>query len=118
MRRPKFDAATVDGIPWFVPTRFHAAYLACLENPERFAAAEWSATVDWPLAEAAYVRAHEGGDDLCQFNTAGSGACGPYQLLPCADAYLTWPGQIAAAYAKFLDGGRGFERHWYRWWGR
>lgn len=104
-------------IPWFVPERMHVAYLQCLANPERYAAATWSATVDWPLADAAYIRSHEGGDDLCQFNTQGSGACGPYQLLPCADAYLTWPGQIAGAYAKFLDGGRSFYRHWLQWWG-
>lgn len=105
-------------IPWFVPARFHAAYLQCLANPERFDAAMWSSIVDWPQTEAAYVRSREGGDDLCQFNTAGSGACGPYQLLPCADAYLTWPGQIAAAHAKYVDGGRSFARHWYQWWGR
>lgn len=56
----------------------------------------------------------EGGNDLCQFNTQGSGACGPFQTLYCAG--LTPEEHYAAAYAKWLDGGGSFDRHWRNFW--
>ena len=103
-------------IPWYVPESHQVQYLYCLESPERFNRTDWILSKDWPRADAEYVADHEGGWDLCQFNTQGSGACGWFQILPCPQLGLTPEGQIAAAYNKWLDGGGSFERHWFRFW--
>lgn len=113
-------AAAIGGvhelIPWYVPGEYHEAYTACLEHPDRFNRTDWILSKDWPRADAEYVADHEGGWDLCQFNTQGSGACGWFQILPCPSDGLTPQGQISAAYNKWLDGGGSFERHWFRFW--
>lgn len=114
------------GIPWFVPPARTDDYLACLARPDRHSVSEmvWSRSLEagyeggWTYADAMYVVAHEGGDDLCQFNTQGSGACGPFQLLTCPADGLTPEGQLNGAFAKWVDGGRDFWRHWFQWWGR
>jgi len=103
-------------IPWYVPTPHYDSYLACLESPDRFNRTDWILSKDWSRTEAEYVADHEGGWDLCQFNTQGSGACGWFQILPCPQYGLTPQGQIEAAYNKWLDGGGSFERHWFRFW--
>ena len=103
-------------VPWYVPESHEAQYLTCLEHSDRFNRTDWILSKDWPRADAEYVADHEGGWDLCQFNTQGSGACGWFQILPCPPLGLTPEGQIAAAYAKWLDGGGSFERHWFRFW--
>jgi len=103
-------------IPWYVPESHYDSYLVCLELPDRFNRTDWILSKDWPRTDAEYVADHEGGWDLCQFNTQGTGACGWFQILPCPQLGLTPEGQIAAAYAKWLDGGGSFERHWFRFW--
>lgn len=103
-------------IPDYVPESHQAQYLICLEHPERFNRTDWIVSKDWPRPDAEYVADHEGGWDLCQFNTQGSGACGWFQILPCPQDGLTPEGQITAAYNKWLDGGGSFERHWFRFW--
>jgi hypothetical protein len=73
-----------------------------------------AAAYDWPMGEVEYVITHESGHNPFAVN-AFSGACGCMQLLPCqglGDSRTN----VAAGYAKWLDGGRSFERHWYRWW--
>jgi len=111
-------------IPWYVPESHHDAYLQCLDDPQRFNRTDWIATKDWPVDEATYIADHEGGWDLCQFNTGGSGACGWFQLLRCPPDGLKPEIQIAGAYAKYLDGARNypdrsaFWQHWYQWWER
>ncbi len=93
-----------------------AGYDACLVNPARFDRTTWILTKDWSREEAEYVADHEGGWDLCQLNTQGSGACGWFQLLPCPIDGLTPEGQIRGAYAKWLSCGGSFDCAWYRWW--
>lgn len=118
----KIPAGTVYGesahndVPWYVPLEWHGKYRECLSNPERFNLDYWIRSVNWNIDEAHYVARHEGGNDLCQFNTTGSGACGWFQLLTCPPAGLTPESQISNAYAKWIDGGGSFERHWYQWW--
>jgi len=69
---------------------------------------------DWPLTEVDYVIQHESGHNPMVVNSS-SGACGCMQLLPCQG--LGDPAtNVAAGYAKWLDGGRSFQRHWYNWW--
>lgn len=113
-----------DGVPWYVPSNWHEAYLVCIGRPDRHSFEDWvwRASIQggdsdgWDYNEAMAVIAHEGGDDLCQFNTAGSGACGPFQLLTCPSDGLTPEGQIAGAVAKWKDGGKSFNRHWRAYW--
>lgn len=120
--KPEVQAAT-NGIPWFVPPQFHDAYLACIASPDRYAVRDyvWRASIEggnpdgWPYADAMNVVAHEGGEDFCQFNTGGSGACGPFQLYHCPTDGLVPSTQISGALAKFHDG-NSFARHWYPYW--
>lgn len=104
------------GVPWFVPEDRIEDYKVCLVHPERYNRTTWILSVDWPRVDAEYIADHEGGWDLCQFNTQGSGACGWFQLLTCPPDGLTPEGNIRGAYAKYLDGGRDFWRHWLQWW--
>jgi len=70
----------------------------------------------WPCDEALNVIKHESGGDPNVYNHEGSGACGLFQLLPCEG---TDPAtNIAGAFRKWLDGGRDFFAHWYRYWRR
>jgi hypothetical protein len=69
---------------------------------------------DWPCQEALAIVATESGGDANARNAA-SGACGLFQLLPCA---CIEPGcNVAHAYAKWVNS-RSFYAHWYRWWSR
>ena len=70
---------------------------------------------DWPLWEVQYVMDHESfGGDPYALNRS-SGACGCMQTLPCV-GHGDPATNMAAAYAKWLDGGGSFYAHWYRWW--
>lgn len=124
--RAPASRASVAGVPWFVPAQWVDGYIACTARPDRydFASYVWRASVQggnasgWDYNSAMYIVSHEGGNDLCQFNTGGSGACGPFQLLSCPPDGLTPEGQISGAMAKWRDGGNDFYRHWLQWWGR
>ena len=102
-----------------------SAAVAPLSAPAR----EWSTeeivayicSYPWPCEEALYVSGMESGLDPNVFNHQGSGACGLFQLLPCA--CLGVECNVGNAYAKWEDqdliqdnGIGGFERHWYRFW--
>lgn len=67
----------------------------------------------WALDEAAYVVFRESSCNPNAVNPS-SGACGLFQLLPCTCIDVRC--NVAHAYAKWLDGGMGFHKHWYRWW--
>jgi len=118
---PQYDAPLPEA-PWYVPERWRDAWAACVSSPGRRGVSElvWRLSVQggrpdgWDYDEAMRVVAAEGGDDACQFNTSGSGACGPFQILPCSG--LSLEANVASAFAKFRDGGGSFERHWYRFW--
>jgi len=70
---------------------------------------------DWPLWEVQYVMDHESfGGDPYALNRS-SGACGCMQTLPCV-GHGDPAANMAAAYAKWLDGGGSFYAAWYRWW--
>lgn len=66
----------------------------------------------WSCSEALYIIERESGGNPEAWNP--SGACGLFQLLPCPgyDLYT----QLEGAYAKWLDGGGSFQRHWYNHW--
>jgi hypothetical protein len=67
----------------------------------------------WSCSEALYVIAHESGGNMWATNPS-SGACGLFQLLPCPGYDLQT--QLAGAWAKYVDGGYSFWRHWFQWW--
>lgn len=121
---PAVYAAETSGVPWFVPPEWHSRYLECVASPYRYTVTEmvWAMSREggredgWAYKDAMYVVEHEGGNDYCQFNTQGSGACGPFQLLTCPPDGLTPEGQSRGAFAKWLDGGRSFARHWFAFW--
>lgn len=74
----------------------------------------------WPCQEALYVANHESGIRWV-FNLAGSGACGPFQTLPCVGMVVEGSGDIdahlAEAYRKWKAcSGGSFQCHWYNWW--
>lgn len=73
-------------------------------------------------SEMATVIHTESGGDLCAVNTSSGAACWA-QILSSAGieqqiAYLDPATCMNAAYAKWVDGGRDFWRHWYQWWHR
>jgi len=68
----------------------------------------------WDATEALGVIRHESRGDPCVYNFEGSGACGLFQHLPCACTDLQC--QVNLAWAKYVDGGYSFWRHWYQWW--
>lgn len=122
-------AASVDGdVPWYV-AKFPdlvPAWRQCLSDPRRhdLSAFVWQGSIQggyvdgWDYDEALRIFGGEGGNDNCQFNTAGSGACGFGQQLPCFEGALTFDGQFSIIMAKFQDGRRrfpdrsGFWAHW------
>lgn len=120
-------AETHSLVPWYVPAEWRDRYLACLSSPGRYGVSEWvwkyssqgGMVPGWDYNQAMYVVSKEGGDDICQFNSQGSGACGPFQTLYCAG--LTPEEHYSAAYAKWLDGyrrnpGDPFRAHWFAFW--
>lgn len=117
---PRVEAES-NGVPWYVPVRWHEAYRACLDDPQRydFWSFLWERSRQagypngWDYGEATRLIGSEGGNDLCQFNTSGSGACGPPQLLTCPGLDLET--QKAGMWAKYVDGGYDFWRHWWQW---
>lgn len=117
-------AREVDGVPAYVPIEWRERWLACLVRPDRHTLSEtaWAGSreagvVDgWDYADAMSIAAAEGGNDVCQFNTQGSGACGYWQLLYCPPDGLTPEGQLRGALAKYRDGGNSFDRHWRNHW--
>lgn len=68
----------------------------------------------WAVDEALDVIQHESRGDPNAWNFEGSGACGLFQTLPCAG--LDPEANVAAAYIKWLDGGKDFWRHWRQFW--
>lgn len=91
----------------------------CREHPDRFNWQKYVQAYDWPLEEVAYVIHAESRGDLCAVNRSSGAACW-FQILSAEQylpGYLDPESCVAAAYRKWLDGGRSFERHWYRWWG-
>lgn len=112
------------GVPWYIPPSWIARWQECLTTDYRHDVSTyvWRVSIQggnsegWDYEDAMYIVQHEGGDDFCQFNTQGSGACGPFQLLTCPQDGLTPEGQIRGAYAKWRDGGGSFQRHWFAFW--
>lgn len=79
-------------------------------------AGDWQSAVcsmPWSCEEALYIIQRESGGNQWAVNSS-SGACGLFQLLPCPGTDIAI--QIAGAYAKWLDGGGSFHRHWYAFW--
>lgn len=123
----------VNGVPWYV-AKFPDLiddWQTCLTDPRRHDLSRfiWEGSIEggypngWSYAEAIHVFGNEGGNDLCQFNTQGSGACGYGQQLPCFPGALTYEGQFSIIMSKFQDGYRQnpnnpFWAHWYQWWVR
>lgn len=84
-----------------------------------YGAEQWRALVasvfpEWAVDEALYVIQHESEGDPNVYNRQGSGACGLFQLLPCA--CLDPLCNTIHALAKWQDGGQSFYAHWIRWW--
>lgn len=100
----------IDGMP--------DALGACREHPDRFNWRKYAEKYDWPLDEVAFVINAESRGDLCAVNRTTGAACW-FQILSAEQylpGYLDPEACVLAAYRKWLDGGRSFERHWYRWW--
>lgn len=123
--QPSVEAASApSGAPWFVPAAWAERYMACMADPPYdVSAMVWAGSREagvergWRYADAMFVVSKEGGGNPCQFNTQGSGACGPFQLLVCPADGLTFDGQLYGALAKFRDGGLdSFATHWFAFW--
>jgi hypothetical protein len=69
---------------------------------------------EWAVDEALYIMSRESEGVWDVYNRQGSGACGLFQLLPCE--CIDPECNVRGAYAKWLDGGQSFWRHWYQWW--
>ncbi len=129
--RPQRSTPTLTPTPALPPPPLpdaHAAFRVpgladavarCYQNPERYAWRAYASAYDWPLDEVARVVAAESGGDLCAVNAQTGAACW-FQILsaePYLPRYINDPHYcVAIAYAKWLDGGRNFTKHWYRWW--
>jgi hypothetical protein len=77
--------------------------------------ASWEAAVcslAWSCQEALSVIYAESGGDPWATNPS-SGACGLFQLLPCPGYDIAT--QLAHAWAKYVDGGHSFWKHWWQW---
>lgn len=69
----------------------------------------------WPCQEALDVARHESGMRWV-WNTQGSGACGPFQTLPCV-GWMDLGAHLAEAYRKWKAcNGGSFYCAWYQWW--
>lgn len=92
-----------------------SAYELCLVNPDRFNWQKYAAAYSWPLDQVAQIVHTESGGDLCAVN-ASSGATCWIQQHPGGPAFFDPTVCMSQAYAKWVDGGDSWWRHWCRWW--
>lgn len=104
-----------------------AAIAECRQRADRYDWQGYALAAGFPPdvvagPEMANVIFTESGGDLCAVNTSSKAACWA-QILSSAGieqqiAYLDPSTCMAAAFAKWRDGGNDFYRHWYQWWVR
>jgi hypothetical protein len=108
-----------------LPPALDEAVAACEQRPDRYDWQSYALAAGFPPevvagAEMATVIQTESGGDLCAVNTSSMAACWAQILSSAGEqqqiAYLDPSTCMAAAYAKWLDGGGGFYSHWYQWW--
>lgn len=95
-----------------VPTQRAVATAAIVPTGSLHAAI---CALPWPCAEALNVCQRESG---CRwvYNAQGSGACGPFQTLPCV-GWMNLEAHLAEAYRKWRAcNGGSFACDWYRYW--
>lgn len=91
---------------------------SCFDNPDRYEWQKYAALVGFPesaMEELAYVIKHESGGDLCAYNRSSGASCW-IQQVPGAAQFFDPYTCMSQGYAKWVDGGRDFYRHWYQWW--
>jgi hypothetical protein len=90
----------------------------CYDHPDRYNWQPYARAAgfpEWAMEELAYVIHVESRGDLCAVNSSSGATCW-IQQYPGGTAFLDPVVCMAQGYAKWLDGGQAFERHWYRWW--
>lgn len=99
---------------------WEAALAQCREHPDRFNWRPYAIAVgfpEWVLDELAYVVQNESGGDLCARNPSSGAICWVQQI--SGEARFLDPATcMAIGYSKWVDGGRDFYKHWFRWWVR
>lgn len=95
---------------------------SCMARWDRFDWREYASQYPWPLSDVGFVvYAETGGTmDLCSVNRSSGATCW-FQLLSGTNeaiqrSYLGPRACMDGAYAKWLDGGRSFARHWFNHW--
>lgn len=102
------------------PNELRVAPQSCYDNPDRYNWQKYALMVGFPeevIPELTIIVNAESGGDLCAVNQ-GSGASCWIQQLPGGPQFFDPVTCMSQGYAKWLDGGRSFWRHWYQWWGR
>lgn len=99
-----------------------AADRACMARWDRFDWREYAVQYPWPVEDVGYVVYVEtaGTMDLCSVNRSSGATCWLQLLSGDNEAiqrgYLNPRTCMDAAYAKWLDGGGDFARHWFNHW--
>lgn len=99
-----------------------SADAACMARWDRFDWREYASQYPWPLSDVGFVVYAEtaGTMDLCSVNRSSGATCW-FQLLSGDNeaiqrSYLNPRACMDGAFAKWLDGGRSFARHWFNHW--
>lgn len=102
-------------------TNIAAALEQCRQNPDRYNWKAYALAAGFPAhvvdGEMEYVIGHESGGDLCARNPSSGAICWVQQISGEAK-YLDPATCMGIGFAKWVDGGRDFYKHWYRWWVR
>lgn len=100
-------------------TNIAAALEQCRQNPDRYNWKAYALAAGFPAdvvnGEMEYVIQNESGGDLCARNPSSGAICWVQQISG-EPKYLDPATCMAVGFAKWVDGGRDFHKHWYRWW--
>lgn len=101
-----------------VPYPGDDAAIECAQHPDRFNWEPYALAAGFPehvLPELAHVIQRESSGDLCAVNPSSGAICW-IQQISGEDLYYDPAACMAIGYAKWVDGGYDFWRHWYQWW--
>lgn len=84
-----------------------------VESGEDSPCYEYIVQYDWPISEAVDVMMCESRGNPSAVSYAGAVGC--FQIHPYNEINFDPATNVAAAYAKWLDGGRDFYKHWGAW---
>ena len=113
--------AAAIGAPHELSAPAKVAPQSCYDNPDRYNWQKYALLVGFPadvMPELQkIINVESGGGDLCAINQKSGASCW-IQQLPGGEQFFDPYTCMSQGYAKWLDGGRSFYRHWYQWWGQ